>query len=282
MLPKDFQFSQASLQDFVDCPRRFQLRYLEQLTWPAVESEPIEEQERRIALGASFHRLVQQRVVGVPEDLIRRQIRDPYLRGWWESYVVSRPIATLVGTDPAPVVHSEIVLSCWIDAYRLVAKYDVLAIVPAQRCVIIDWKTSQRRPSDRILEDRLQTRVYPYVAAEALPAMGEPYCLGPERIEMIYWFPSAPDEPFRFRYSVARHHANRASLEELIHQIVAPSSNFPMTEEVKRCRLCRYRSYCGRGSEAGHADPWVEIEADEEEDLDLFDIDFDQVAEVEL
>ncbi|MCS3830868.1 hypothetical protein GGP91_002962, partial [Salinibacter ruber] len=29
LLPEDFQFSQGSLQDFDDCPRRFLLRHIE-------------------------------------------------------------------------------------------------------------------------------------------------------------------------------------------------------------------------------------------------------------
>ena len=32
--------SQSSLQDYVDCARRFQLRYLDRLSYPAIESEP--------------------------------------------------------------------------------------------------------------------------------------------------------------------------------------------------------------------------------------------------
>jgi hypothetical protein len=47
LLPLDFQFSQGSLQDYVDCRRRFQLRYLDQLAWPAVEAEPLLEHEQR-------------------------------------------------------------------------------------------------------------------------------------------------------------------------------------------------------------------------------------------
>ena len=46
-LPPTFQFSQNSLQDYVDCPRRFQLRYLLRQPWPAVESEPLSEYEHK-------------------------------------------------------------------------------------------------------------------------------------------------------------------------------------------------------------------------------------------
>lgn len=37
-LPEDFTFSQSMLQDFVDCPRRFELRYLLDARWPAQET----------------------------------------------------------------------------------------------------------------------------------------------------------------------------------------------------------------------------------------------------
>ena len=45
-IPQNFQFSQASLSDYMDCARRFQLRYLLEQDWPAVESEPLLERER--------------------------------------------------------------------------------------------------------------------------------------------------------------------------------------------------------------------------------------------
>ena len=59
-LPVDFQFSQGSLGDFVDCRRRFQLRYMWRLSWPAVQSEPYSEHERVMRRGVLFHQLVQQ------------------------------------------------------------------------------------------------------------------------------------------------------------------------------------------------------------------------------
>ncbi|MGC1378508.1 MAG: PD-(D/E)XK nuclease family protein, partial [Anaerolineales bacterium] len=55
-----FTFSQSSLQDYVDCARRFQLRYIEHLQWPAVETAPVLENERRQLEGQQFHRMAQQ------------------------------------------------------------------------------------------------------------------------------------------------------------------------------------------------------------------------------
>ena len=49
-LPTNFQFSPSSLQDFNDCPRRFQLKYLENLSWPAPSAEPALEYEEYLQL----------------------------------------------------------------------------------------------------------------------------------------------------------------------------------------------------------------------------------------
>ena len=46
-----FIFSAHSLQTYVDCPRRFELSYIEGLKWPAVEREPVLASERFLENG---------------------------------------------------------------------------------------------------------------------------------------------------------------------------------------------------------------------------------------
>jgi len=53
-------FTQASLQDYADCPRRFQLRYVERVAWPALEADSALENERHMQQGIAFHRLAHQ------------------------------------------------------------------------------------------------------------------------------------------------------------------------------------------------------------------------------
>ena len=155
-LPTDFQFSQGSLQDYVDCPRRFQLRYLLRLQWPAIEAEPPLENERHLQQGAAFHRLVHQHILGVPLEKLSPPVADPDLRRWWHNY-------STADLALSPSRYPEIVLSAPMGAYRLVAKYDLVTVDPGRGASILDWKTSRKRPKRKWLAERLQTKVYPYL-----------------------------------------------------------------------------------------------------------------------
>ncbi len=98
-LPNNFRFSQASLSDYVDCPRRFQLRYLLEQAWPAVESEPLLERERSAELGRRFHRLIQQHVEGLSVETLSESIGEPELTRWWHNYLDS--LSTTLSDLPA-------------------------------------------------------------------------------------------------------------------------------------------------------------------------------------
>src|ERR1051325_4715967 len=78
--------SQSSLQDYVDCKQRFKLRYLDRLSYPAVETEPTLENERHQQEGEYFHRLVQQHLIGIPAEQIAKFANTPDLQKWWENF----------------------------------------------------------------------------------------------------------------------------------------------------------------------------------------------------
>ena len=89
-LPEGFLFSQSNLQDYVDCQRRFQLRHMLHLAWPAVEAEPYLENERLIDQGAKFHKIVHQHLIGVPDDQISNTIvGNEIMQLWWSNYLHS-------------------------------------------------------------------------------------------------------------------------------------------------------------------------------------------------
>ncbi|MBN1978691.1 MAG: PD-(D/E)XK nuclease family protein [Anaerolineae bacterium] len=279
VLPTNFQFSQASLQDYVDCPRRFQLRYVLQLAWPAQEVEPALENELHVQQGAAFHRLIHRHVLGISAEDLSRTVREPDLRRWWHNYLERGP------QELPEARHPEAVLSAPLGDCRLVARYDLVAVDAGRRAVIVDWKTSRKRTKREFLAERLQTKVYPCLLVRAGAHLNGGQAIAPEQVEMIYWFADYPEEPARFGYDAAQYEADEAYLDSLVEEIVG-LEDFPLTAQDQRCKFCPYRSLCQRGVRAGTLDEApdaarqaIEDEADAGDALGI-DIDFEQIAEI--
>ena len=286
-LPSTFAFSQSSLQSYVNCPRRFWLAYVEQLSWPALEASPYDEHERQLRWGGQFHQLVERAEAGLPTDLLTEGLDYP-LDEWFESYQRHRP-ADL----PTEVVEVERVLSAPLAVeagrYRLAARYDLIAVGGEgadRRAVILDWKTNKRVTRRPTLAQRMQTLVYPYVLVEA--SAGLPWGpLVPEQVEMRYWFTAAPAEAVSFGYSSELHAANRAKFEQLLNEILSGERerDFPKvadTEENRKrfCGYCIYRSRCDRGVKASDLDEYDEEEFSDEDLERALDFTLEEVQEL--
>ncbi len=278
ILPKGFQFSQGSLQDFVDCRRRFFLRYIQRLSWPAVESEPMIESERYARQGKYFHKMIQQHLVGVPADSIAGMITNEELEGWWQNYQNFYHQENLA---EQLALYPEIALSAPLGNNRLVATFDLISRQKDNNLVIYDWKTNRNRPSRVGLERRLQTRVYPYLLTKAGDFLCNDKPIQPEQIRMVYWFSGFPEQPEIFTYNTQTYHADQDYLEHLVDSINRTAENdFTLTDDEKRCQFCIYRSLCERGVQAGSfdsvaepGDDFVEFDADTR-------FDIDQIAEI--
>lgn len=269
-----FAFSQAALQDYQECRRRFQLRYLLQAAWPAPQAEPVREHERQIRRGERFHRLAQQALLGVPLerlDAVAAADSDEHLSQWWQNF--TRLLPELQGEQR----FVETLLSTPLGRHRLVAKYDLLVLLPGPKLVIYDWKTGLKRPRRAWLEKRNQTRVYPYLAVKAAAGLRSGLTLLPQQVEMIYWFAAHPGQPEKIVYTPEQYEKDEQDLAALVHEIDSLSSNqFDMTTEERACQYCVYRSYCARGAAAGDL-----ADSDEEfEPKGEIQIDFDQIGEI--
>lgn len=276
--PAHFQFSQSNLQDYVECARRFELRHLQRLRWPAVETEPIAERERQMKQGAAFHHMVHQHIIGVPAEAIVSAVSDDTLRRWWAAYIQDDFQAQLPARRLA-----EIALSAPFGQFRLLAKYDLIAVEPGVKAVIVDWKTAQKRPRREDLARRMQTIVYPLLLVLAGAELNDGQPLMPELIEMIYWFADEPHTPERFLYNSAQYAQAEARLTALIDEIVT-REQFALTADLHKCRFCVYRSLCQRGVEAGSTDELTHQGSTQDDGFAIdfgFDLDFDQIAEVE-
>jgi len=305
-LPDNFQFSQSSLQDYIDCQRRFQLRYIQQRTWPALEAEPALDNEIYMQRGSQFHHMAHQFWLGVPaENLVNQVEDDEILSRWWNNFAQSKDFKGFAMHTKQPDERNlrsmrylpEISLSAPIGEFRIMAKYDLLVLQnlgsseddskiqgetkdpPNLSARIYDWKTSRKQPKREWLIHRLQTRVYPYLLAQAGAQLNKGESFNPEQIKMIYWYTDFPDQPAHFPYGHKQFDEDQAYLTRLIGEIKnMGEDDAPLTEDERRCRFCVYRSLCNRGVEAGPLNEMDELSEDDGFELEL---DFDDIAEIE-
>ncbi len=274
-LPLSFAFSQSSLQDYADCPLRFQLRYIDRLVWPAVESEPVLENERRQVEGQLFHRLVQQHQIGLPVDTLTRLANTPDLSRWWWNYLKA---LEQTGLRDIENPFTELTLSAPVGNYRLAAKYDLVARATSGKIVIYDWKTYRKRPRDEWMASRLQRKVYQAMLVLSGARLNDNKPIPPEQVEMIYWYPEFPTEPACFPYTTQKYERDLAGLTGMIQEI-ATRQNFPLTDDERKCTYCPYRSYCERGWKAGGI---AGFDAEIADASAAFTVDFDEIAEIEF
>jgi CRISPR/Cas system-associated exonuclease Cas4 (RecB family) len=263
--------SQSSLQDYSDCPRRFELRYLQQLSYPAIETEPALENEKHQQEGEYFHRLAQQHFIGIDAREIGKRANTPNLKRWWDNFLQF----SQTGLATLPRRLSEVTLSAPLGKFRLLAKYDFIGLANDGNVIVYDWKTYRKRPRNEWLAVRWQTRVYRALLVQAGAHLngGKPY--KPEQIEMVYWFTDFPSEPARFVYQADQFKRDWDTLSNIAQEITS-LSNFPLTDDPKKCSYCPFRSYCSRGTSAGDSLD-VELETQAEE---LFEINFEQIGEI--
>jgi hypothetical protein len=272
-LKPEFQFNQSNMQDYIDCNRRFELRYIDRRRWPALKSEPVLEQERHMLQGHRFHQMAHQSILNIPADTSQLSVSDPELAQWWENFVHANLLSTL------PEQHyPEHTLTSNLAGFRITAKYDLLAIDPGKCVVIMDWKTG-RRPKPGKLRERLQSRLYPFLLVEAGKYLNGGIPIRPEQVQMIYWFTSFPDNPIVYEYDYGTYLADRAYLEGLILEICShQSGQFMLADEERTCLFCVYRSLCNRGVKAGEWDAMGD-EFDDETGT-IIDLDFNQIGEI--
>jgi RecB family exonuclease len=280
-LPGDFQLSQSSLQDFTDCRRRFLLRHIWRLSWPAIETEPILEHERYLQQGTAFHRLAQQFFLGIPADRLVATIQDPQLMEWWGNFKKFAGELEEFQKASGWKMHPETSIAATLGNVRIVAKYDLVAATPQGKLLIYDWKTTHAQPRRQRLGKRLQTRVYPFLLARAGHHLNNHLPVQPEQVEMTYWFANHPEHSVSFTYSAAAYKADEDYLSGMIETIQRlGESEFHITSDERRCAFCTYRSLCNRGISAGSlSDRQYEVDDEAEEEINL---DFEQIAEIEF
>ena len=257
-------FSAYSLQAYADCARRFELSYLEELSWPAVESEPLLENERHMADGRRFHEMVHRDTLGISVAAPSSE-GDEDLARWWGNFVTDRPADGSGERFAEKTRFAEKAMVGSAGGRALVATCDLIVVAAQEdRCTarIYDWKTWRKKHSREWLQGRLQTRVYPYLLVQAGAELTGGVELRPDDVEMAYWYADFPEAVEVFSYSEAQFREDEAYLTGLVEEIMGQEAGFELTENEKQCTYCVYRSFCDRGEAAGRVQDDFDFDSD--------------------
>jgi len=246
----NFVFSSQNLQDFQDCERRFELKYLLKQEWPAPQSEPAFEVERRIRIGREFHFMIHQYLCGIPlDDLLRMDI-EPEIHQWLKLF------KTFIENYSFVEYQSEFSIIMPFHNYFLTAVYDLIGLTDQSKLLIMDWKTSPHPPKKESFTRTVQNILYPFMAYENRRQIFKvTNDIGYGDMEMIYWNAIHPQQVVIFPYSAQQHKKNNEFLADLTETISQKSiSSFSKTDDKNKCAYCQYRSLCQRGIQAGMVD----------------------------
>ena len=249
LIPPNFVFSQSSLQTFAYCPRRFYLRYLKKLIWPAqMVSEQNQSKDRDS--GVRFHQLIHQYFLGIELETLQKIANfdsDSRMADWFENFLQS-PYANLPGSlNPEKSFQTE------ISSYHLVAKVDLLQIHDNQ-IGIYDWKTSQKLPKASSLLKQAQSKVYPMVISRAIAPKNQ-------KLSLIYWEANFPDQTIELESTESDLQTFENDLSNQITEIVIlQEEEFAMTDDLQKCGWCEYRSFCHRAVSAELPDETYDLE----------------------
>jgi len=264
VLSPDFLFSQHSLNDYLECPRRFYLQYIAKQVWPLLETGydgmDVLQYREYLRQGVRLHRWIERHWLGISPTLSLAEAKmadsasDIELQTWWGRFLDSDFSALPAQRLP------ELELAAQIDDYRLYARYDLLAI-EKDRAVVVDWKTIRfNRPlPHHFWRDRLQTRVYLYVLASAGAPFNGGQPIPPENCSMRYWLANQPSDDndenaasasawIDINYSQAEFEADERRLRTLVQHIALckHENEFEKTANEHRCTFCTFRTLCHR------------------------------------
>jgi CRISPR/Cas system-associated exonuclease Cas4 (RecB family) len=266
-------YSASMLQDYVDCQRRFELKYIRKQSWPSIPIEPVLEMEELIAHGRQFHFLAHQLFAGVPQSSIKNAITDATLREWFDRFVI------FYDQQSWKQNLSELQITSHLNHHRLIAVYDLIVETNDGKIAIYDWKTSLHPPKKEFLKSKMQSLIYPFILFENMQSLF-PSSANSDLsvISMTYWYPAFPETLISFEYDLETHQHNRDLLQNLLEEIHErmQTMQFHKTDNLRMCKYCQYRSLCDRGISAGTTN-----ELFFESGIDEVLIDFDALPDMD-
>jgi hypothetical protein len=236
--------SQGHLNVWVTCQRKFQHRFLDELSLPTAADVQL-----KLELGTKFHLLMQQKELGLDVDAVAAS--DANLEKWLLAFETNPP--SLIEGDRLSEHRRTCELHVGDRDYVLNAIYDLLIIRDASSdrseiplAQIVDWKTHQRPLALAQLQSSWQTRLYTYILARTTN-------FTPEQIAMTYWFANTATA-ITINYDRDRDRETDRDLHMLLEQIsqaqaMGSFEQLPLgSEECERCDFV-YRCMRAGGDE---------------------------------
>ena len=261
-LKEDFVFNPSNLQDYVDCPYRFYLKYVLRLSWPAPLTDDDLLLEKTLRHGQALHKLIFQQSIGMPNEWLSVCAEQEGVTEWWNNYRtfgMKTVEKEALGFEDVHYYY-EIPLQVELNGYRLSGVLDLLIMGREEKACIFDWKSGGKMAYPKLRERlaaRIQTQCYPLLVylARHLPLDSHKI----EAVSMIYWFAGNPHLPIEFKFDKKELESLRNKFSDLLQQI-SKEKDFEKTAQMKHCIPCSYRTYCER----------IEFAA-AEKDRDLFE-----------
>jgi CRISPR/Cas system-associated exonuclease Cas4 (RecB family) len=238
--------SQGHLNIWETCRRKYQHKYLEELSLPETNSN-----QEKLRLGSNFHLLMQQKELGL--DVVALASSDPALQKWLAAFENQPPVMLdgdrLCEHRRILEITSEISLhnsgnsdrgqGDFLSTTLITVIYDFLILGDLQG-QILDWKTHQVPIKQDVLQDSWQTRLYLYVLAKTTN-------YAPSQLSMTYWFANTGDSVI-IPYSQVEYDRTEIKLQQILHEM-AEAEEYPQLnlEVSSACKHCEFRERCDRG-----------------------------------
>lgn len=238
-----YAISQGHLNIWETCQRKYQYKYLEELSLP--EADP--HRQASLLLGSNFHLLMQQRDLGLDVSVLAQS--DRQLQDWLDTF--NRLPPTMIEGDRLCEHRRTWEVCCPVrldqdlkeDSDRhqayfvLTAIYDLL-ILGKEQAQILDWKTHQKAIAKSQLEDNWQTRLYLYILAKTTD-------YAPEQLSMTYWFANTA-ESVEIKYNSADRDRTEKDIQKMLSAI-AIAKDYPQVDiNSNKCEHCEFRDRCDR------------------------------------
>lgn len=189
--------------------------------------------------------MVEQFFLGLTPKAIERQIdpiKDAAVAEHWRHFKAYSD-GRFDLKNPKKTYMPEHTIRAKFASFTVEAKFDLLIFDKTEQTLTIyDWKTAKlSRQSAFSAENGLQSKVYLAAAKQYLDLISTTSKSDPN---MIYWFAGSGGSTVQVRPTPSEVSNFEAEVAILIDKIITDEV-FELTEDVERCGVCPFRSFCG-------------------------------------